>query len=115
MVALCAYSLHIPRCSILPRDHLKGRWPTTALNGIFLIVKKDQKIAKGLQEEGMTGCTKSDLIDLALKSPDLKDQNKRSIKTNLITLKSSLQSSEVQNEIYKDAGNSDKYLFLEIK
>ena len=44
MVALCAYSLHIPRCSILPRDHWKGRWPTTALNGILLILKKIKRL-----------------------------------------------------------------------
>ena len=83
------------------------------MNEILLILKrlKDcQEIARR-GDDGLD-CTESDLIDLALKSPDLKDQNKWSIETNLSTLKSRLQSSEVQNEIYKGAGNSDKYLTL---
>ena len=44
--AHCAYSRHIPRCSILPRDHWKGRWPTPALNGILLILKKIKRLPR---------------------------------------------------------------------
>ena len=49
--AHCAYSLHIPRCSILPRDHWKGRWPTTALNGILLILKKRKRLPTDRKKE----------------------------------------------------------------
>ena len=72
---LCVFPAH-PKMLHIAKRSLEGEMADDCTEWDLIDLEKDQKIAKGSQEEKMTGCTKSDLIDLALNVLILKIKTK---------------------------------------